>query len=578
MILIENLRPKWGLLEKITYAFALSTTISIISFLIFGLFFKLSEVKFIIPMLLLITTYRVNRSNTPKINRMEKERLVPILIISILIRIALLLKIHTIIGHDVGRFSIISHALILKDRITLDLRPYDDAQGFFYFPGAFIVPAILESIGFDPIFGVSVFLLLTSILGILAFYFLIVRMFDEKLASTATFFYAFLFDPILHLGVFGIFPNAIGIFFATLSLSAIYEILNKKSRDLWLYSLIFFGIYAFHLYAIFLPFIFLLALISEKILSDDLKAIKGALPEFFRIFFTVFLLSAPHLLLSKDYLLISLRQDNIADLMMFAYERINLSPLEKVVYSIASTPLGGIISPISIAGFLFFILASPTLYRRRPSLLFFFTYAFILSLLVISEFNLVRNVVLLWFIYPVAFSIFLKDWKVNFLILLLFFWIESQSPLFLLWYLRDDGPEGVPWVVSPSFFEVMEFIKSNVSEDAKFLIDGGGAGCTGASPSYGERIFPLTSRKIFFFTNYCWADYDKKKYEHRVEIYRMISINPDDENAFLQLKKHGVTHIYIGKKHVALKPELFLRSQKYELIYQKDGEYVFQVK
>ncbi|MCW1301152.1 MAG: glycosyltransferase family 39 protein [Candidatus Nanoarchaeia archaeon] len=581
LLLIQNLRPRAGIVEKLTYGFAISTSISVVTFLTLGLFLKLSEVIFIIPLALLVISAPSTLELRPLrgIKKMRREKLFYILMFSLLIRTILLLQIHTIIGHDVGRFSIISHTLVLKDKITLDLRPYDDAKGFFYFPAAFIIPTILELIGFDPIFGVTIFLITTSIFGILAFYLLILRIFGKQLALRAAFFYAFLFDPILHLGIFGIFPNAMSIFFVILSMITLYEILNGKETNIWISSLIFFGIYAFHLYPILMLFIFTLALISEKILLEGLRTIKIALSKFPTILLIVLVLSAPHLLLSRDYLPISFRKENIADLMMFAYERINWQISEKLLYSLAGTPLGGLISPLSIASFIFLLLTAPTLYKKAPFLLLFCLYAFIFSFLVISEFNLVRSVIALWFIYPVVLSLLLRKWKANFLILLLFFWIESQSPLFLMWYFWSSKPEDVPWIINPSFFETIQFIKGNIPQNSKFLIDGGGAGCTGATPSYGERIFPLTSREIFFFTNYCWADYDRKIYEHKVEIYRRISIDPDDEEAILELKKYGVTHIYIGREHLALNPELFLKSQKhYEVIYQKDGEYIFQIK
>ena len=130
----------------------------------------------------------------------------------------------------------------------------------------------------------------------------------------------------------------------------------------------------------------------------------------------------------------------------------------------------------------------------------------------------------------------------------------------------------VPWIIWPGHSDTMSFIGKNVSKDATFLIDGGGAGCTGANPSYGERIFPSTSRKIFFFTDYCWSLYDKQDYQNRVDIYRGIAIDPDNEDVIDKLKSYNVTHVYIGKYHVGLKPELFQNSANYQLIYTNGGD------
>ena len=49
----------------------------------------------------------------------------------------------------------------------------------------------------------------------------------------------------------------------------------------------------------------------------------------------------------------------------------------------------------------------------------------------------------------------------------------------------------------------------------------------------------------------------KTEYEKRVELYRKISINPNDKNALRELKTYGVTHVYIGPNSLGLNKELF---------------------
>jgi len=141
-----------------------------------------------------------------------------------------------------------------------------------------------------------------------------------------------------------------------------------------------------------------------------------------------------------------------------------------------------------------------------------------------------------------------------------------------------EEPTIVPWVVWSEHSNAMNFIKDNTSLESIFLVDGGGSGCIGSGSSYGERIFPLTSRRIFYFTNYCWADYNKTEYRRRVDIYRRISIDPDDSEALAELKGYNVTHVFIGPGHVGLDPVLFSNSTNYELVYDEDNFQIFEVK
>jgi uncharacterized membrane protein len=135
----------------------------------------------------------------------------------------------------------------------------------------------------------------------------------------------------------------------------------------------------------------------------------------------------------------------------------------------------------------------------------------------------------------------------------------------------------VPWIIWPEYNDMIRFIQQSIPPNATFLIDGGGAGCTGANPSYGERIFPLTSRKIFYFTDYCWAEYNRTDYQNRVELYRRVSINPDDDKTFKELKSYNITHVYVGPYSVGLKAQLFSKSEKYKLVFEKNGNYIFQL-
>ena len=166
----------------------------------------------------------------------------------------------------------------------------------------------------------------------------------------------------------------------------------------------------------------------------------------------------------------------------------------------------------------------------------------------------------------------------NLIFLLVLSVVIQPSLIFYILNLHPVYETGhIPWIIWPEFKEVMEFIKQNVPLDSTFLIDGGGAGCTGASSSYGERIFDLTSRKIFYFTDYCWAEYDENDYRKRLEIYRKISINPDDKDSIISLKNFNVTHVFIGPISVGLDKNLFLNSKYYKLTYERNDFYIFEI-
>jgi len=143
---------------------------------------------------------------------------------------------------------------------------------------------------------------------------------------------------------------------------------------------------------------------------------------------------------------------------------------------------------------------------------------------------------------------------------------------------EKENPSFFPWIVWSHHKEAMDFIKENVPENAVILMDGGGSGCFGANPSAGERIFPLTSRKVFYFTNYCWAKYDREEYAKRVDLYRRIAIDPDDSETLQKLKEYGVSHVFIGPNDVGLKLRLFQESSKYRLMYDENDYKIFEIK
>jgi len=52
---------------------------------------------------------------------------------------------------------------------------------------------------------------------------------------------------------------------------------------------------------------------------------------------------------------------------------------------------------------------------------------------------------------------------------------------------------------------------------------------------------------------------------------------PDAREALRVLKEEGVTHIYIGKRGGNIHPERLLGDPDYQLLYHRDGVWIFEV-
>jgi len=500
------------------------------------------------------------------------------IIISIIARIILFSKITTLLGADIGRFSIISHTYVLKQNITPDLRPYDAPKGFFYFPGAIILPMMLELAGFDPIQGITLATLVLDIFSLFAFYILASRFFERKTAINAFFFYSLLFDALLNMAVFGVFPHAFSTFFLFTAMAYATDLFfQKKEFATLLFSIV--GILCFHMYSLFIFISFVFALFSyEFVVECSTKKMKKFIFELVKVGLMSLAIISPFLLFFGGYYSLKFEKDNIADLITFSSERVGLSFILKVIATLFASPVGSPSTIVSILGFVVFLISLKKLIKSKGAILiFFFIYSALFVFFVFDDYNLSRNVFGNWIVYTMAFALVLESLHVNLAIIPIFFFLESQSPLFLVAYMKPIENPVVPWIIWPEYYDMISFIKESVPPNATFFIDGGGAGCTGANPSYGERIFPLTSRKIFYFTDYCWADYDKAEYQKKVELYRKVSINPNDDNAIEEMKSYGITHVYVGPYSVGLKPELF-QAAKYEKVFEKNGNFIFRIK
>ncbi len=495
--------------------------------------------------------------------------------LSFIVNFTLFLYHKSIIGADVGRFGIISHAIFLKGKFETNLTPYDMAEKFFYFPSIILFPPLFEVVGIDPITFLSFLTFFFSSLYGLPVYLIAKKLFNEEIAISSFLFSLFLFNPLLNIGFFGVFPYAIGLFFFLLLL---YFLLEKKKDILILYASLI-SIISFHAYPLVLLFPFLMSMfiLNPSTFSFLIEAKTWKLLPLFLLFFF------PYFLKTNNALFIPFQLENKLDIFMFSTFNRNLSLENLMKYILFSSPIGFNFSAVLIVGLLFFIFSMIKYYKsfnfgvKLLSLSFLFS--FVILLILFNDMNFARSIWINWFFYSIGIGLILSDKKLNLLILLLIIFTRLPPSPFSYFNLSPTYHQGqVPWIVWKSFYDAINFIKYNTSLNSTFLIDGGGAGCTGASASYGERIFPLTSRKIFYFSDYCWAEYDREEYRKRVDLYRNISINPNNQEIINILKReYGVTHVFIGPTDVGLNKNLFNNSTFYKLVYENDDFRIFEI-
>jgi hypothetical protein len=557
-----------------------STVINLFSFSLILLFRNLIDFKLIflstIFSLFLSFLFR-NLMRAKKVSiKIEKRNIwfLVFLFFSFFINFALFLYHKSIIGADVGRFGIISHAIFLKGKFETNLKPYDMAEDFFYFPSVILFPPLFEVVGIDAIAFLSFLVFFFSSLYGLPVYLISKRLFNEEVSLASFFFSTFFLNPLINIGFLGVFPYAISIFYF---LSLLYFIL-EKNKDFIAISSSLIGIISFHAYLLVLLFPFLLSLSILNIKSFSFLLERNFW--IFLLFFSFFL--TPYLFKTYKSFFIPFEIDKKLDIFMFSTFNRNLQLIQKLQFIIFASPIGFNKNIFLFIGFLVFLFALIKNYKKFCFGVKFLLLSFILSFFLIfasfNDMNFARSIWINWFFYSLGFALIFNDNKLNLILLLLIATTKIPPSLFSYFDLHPNYYKGqVPWIIWNSFYEAISFIKYNTPENSTFLIDGGGAGCTGASASYGERIFPLTSRKIFYFSDYCWAKYDENEYRMRVSIYRELSINPSDEKLIKKLKEYNVTHIFIGPTDVALNKNLFYNSSFYKLIYENRDFKIFEV-
>jgi len=127
--------------------------------------------------------------------------------------------------------------------------------------------------------------------------------------------------------------------------------------------------------------------------------------------------------------------------------------------------------------------------------------------------------------------------------------------------------------------QALEWITQHTPREALFLINGW-EWQTGiwAGSDGGTWIWPLTGRR----TTLPPLDYvDQPDWRDEVNVFNERAAKIKDANApetLALLHAAGVTHVFIGAKGGNLKPEMFVNSPHYKLLYTNGADWVFELK
>jgi len=587
------LLDKINFLKLMLYSVVSSISIIIFATIIINIFAKIPFGTNFLYILFLVTTLPqiilliVDKKMQPHLPDLSINKwLLGIIMFSVIVETILFLKIGSLMGADVGRFTIVSHIYFLEKNIVTNLQPYDMADRYFYFPGVTVLPAILEIAGINAIDGFTFIALVINLATIVAFYFFSKELIPEY-AVHATLFFAFLFNTPLYFILFAFQPFGMSYLFLFTALSILLmKFFNRTERNFPVLVFAFLGIIFFHPYVVFLFLTFLAALLIYDFVDNGKK-----IPGFIRIIkfglaalLVSVILFSPYLYYFKDSLTISFNRLNKLDILsyrpIFLFGFLPSQALRDIFTVLFSIPVGFIDPIYLVIAFVIFLLSlKKIMHNEKKILAIFFILTIGMNYLASVNINLSRFLTSTSIFYPMVMPNMLNYMPLNFLFIGASIFFNSPSVLFYLKNLQPMVDTGltVRTVVWPEFNDAANFIKKNTPENSTFLIDGGGAGCLGFSSSYGERIFPLTSRKIFYFTNYCWADYNRTDYSARVDVYRKIAENPSDLQAVQMLKNYGVTHVYVGPDDFVLNSTLFLNSAYFKEIFHENSTYIFKL-
>jgi hypothetical protein len=420
-------------------------------------------------------------------------------------------------------------------------------------------------------------------MSILSFYLFTSLILDKKQALYATFFYSIFYDISLdYLMARGVFCYSIGFYGLFLLLYGILKIYSeeKDKKLIFFPSLFLLLVHWYHFFFV-LAFIFSLA-IHEFKNENSFEKCKKIIRQLVGLIPFLVIATLPFTIFFIPKYFETQQIWKLADWRMYEVYYENLSIIAKI-YGMIFKNFASVVSGISYSlGFLVTLLISKmVIEKRKEFILILFIFLFISSYFYIPSITWKRNADYVKLIYPISFS-FAFDNPIIAAISLISSPYVPNTPF---WYFYNV-PEKLTGeaaaffdTVSKEELKAFDFIKENTSINSVFILDGGGAGCVGGQvSSHGERIFPLTSRNVFYFTNFCPGIFDLDEYQKRVDLYRELAINPNNESTILELKHYNVTHIYIGPSHVGLNPDLFMNSRNYRLVFHENRTYIFEIK
>ncbi|MBR9678263.1 MAG: hypothetical protein GOU97_03170 [Nanoarchaeota archaeon] len=536
------------------------------------------------PILFIINFILFQKAKTPEVQLKKKHLiLLGIIILSAgILHFLIYQKFNfQLIGTDISRFGILSKTFEIKGKITPDLTPYDLPTSFFYFPAAYSIPLGFSFAGIDPISSITLFSFVLNLCAIIGFYLFSRGFLDNEIQCLlAAFFYAFFLDHVLdYLVIRAVFSYAWSIYFFFITA----YLLTKAWREKFNNGLIIIavtGILFTHWYTFFpLMFLFMSFSVHEFIKKGTLKKTVDFLKKIFKplsisLILTIpfFIIFAPHM--NDRFLPMNWAEHKVAGSYFASQnisQRIINSFLSHGAFMNVTLPLYGFMTILLI------LLIKKFINKKRISLLLFYVFSMIFSMLLYQSLTFRRMIDFPKFIFPMVFALLVDDNKpilIMFLLLLPFLII---NPLYYFMNLNQPELESIDSVKKEEI-AAFQFIKT-LPENSTIMIDGGGTGCiAGSEGSHGDRIFPLTGKKVFLFTNYCWANYNRSEFEARLDLFRYLSINSNDTETLEKLTNdYGVTHIYIGPNSLGLRTHDLKKSGYYEEVFNENKTSVFEI-
>ncbi len=575
-------------------AFAVSTTIVSSTFSIFGAPFSIS---FLLAMLafLLAMLAGIFARLPQKRQKSAPSQLQPAVIfsLSLLAFLILFAKFNFApIGTDSTRFAYFAEIFGQEDAFLTDLSPYEDVRSFFYFPLPIVFPAYLRHLGIPPLDGISLASILLGALSSVAFLMFAREIFpkDRKAPFLSAAAYVLFFNiPLTYFAGRGVLAYSISWFFFLLGAVPIAR-LSRGNAGNWagldfpdiLFLLVgISGMLLSHWYLLAGFSILSLSFLAFHGRRGSWKPVALAYSVSLAIvapFFSALFLSSGN----------PVPVERVSEWKYGEYYFEQAGIPERIARGLVSDPeIGAISGGHSAAYVLALALAlAYSLSGRFPKgLAFFLIIAIFLSILLSNSITHRRTVDYLRLTYPLgiglAFSAILgRKGQIPKAVAIVAVAILSISTFSTPWILAKipeiDMTNFDP--VAPGEKEAFSFIREKTPKSAVFLIDGPGIGCVGGQAgSHGERIFPETGRRVFLFTNYCWANYDKGEFFRKIDIYRRISINPDDPSALSELISSGATHLYLGPSSLGLDRSLLSESANYKKIFSSGGAEIFEI-